>query len=78
METKRTDKKLLYKGIQTMALSAFLMFAGPTFLYIALSNKEKPLYIPLLILGGILCILAVYKAFKGLNTILDSMFKKNN
>ncbi|WCO02810.1 DUF6095 family protein [Psychroserpens ponticola] len=76
METKRTDKDILYKGIKTMGLTLVLMFLGPTLLYVAFSNEEKPLYIPLLIIGIFICGLAIYFAFKGLKTIMDSMFNK--
>lgn len=78
MEENRTDKNLLLKGMKTMGISLILMFIGPTIIYLTLSNKEKPLYIPLLILGIFGCATAIYFAFKGLNTILDSMFKKNS
>lgn len=77
METKKTDKEVLTKGLKKMGISLVLMFLGPTILYIAFSNQEKPLYIPLLILGILACTAAIYFAFKGLNTILDSMFKSN-
>ncbi|WP_033962347.1 DUF6095 family protein [Psychroserpens jangbogonensis] len=75
METKRTNKEELFKGIKTMGISLVLMFLGPSLIYVAFSNSEKPLYIPILVLAFILCILAVYFAFKGLKTIMDSMFK---
>nr|WP_321224686.1 DUF6095 family protein [uncultured Psychroserpens sp.] len=74
-ETKRTNKNLLIKGIKIMGISLVLMFLGPTFLYIALSNTEKSLYIPILIVALIFCTTAVFLAFKGLKTIIDSMFK---
>lgn len=77
-ETNRTDKDILIKGIKTMGISAALMFLGPTLLYIALINKEKPLYIPILIVAFIICALAIFFGFKGLKTIMDSMFKKRN
>ena len=76
MEENRTDKNLLFKGMKTMGISLVLMFVGPTIIYLTLSNKEKPLYIPLLIIGIIGCGFAIYFAFKGINIILDSMFKK--
>lgn len=76
METDRTDKDVLLKGVKTMGFSLAFMFLGPTFIYIALTNKEKPLYIPILIFAIILCSFAVYLAFKGINTIMDSIFKK--
>lgn len=61
-----------------MALALLFMFAGPTLLHIAFSNQEKPLFIPLLILALLLCGFAIYLAFKGISTILDSMFKKKS
>lgn len=78
MEENKTDKDLLFKGLQKMGICLVLMFLGPTFIHIAFSNREKPLYIPILILGILLCITAIYFAFKGLNTIMDSMFKKDS
>lgn len=76
METKRTDKVILVKGIKKIAVAIAFMFIGPTVLYIAFSNQEKSLYIPLLILGMAVCIAAIFFAFKGLNTIMDSLFNK--
>ena len=76
METDRTDKDILTKGIRLMAICLLLMFAGPFMLHVAFSNQEKPLYIPILILAIILCALAIFFLYKGINTILDSMFKK--
>jgi len=77
METKRTDKDILIKGLKIMGFSLVCMFLGPTLIYVAFSNQEKPLYIPILIIAIIICGLAIYFAFKGLKTILDSMFKSN-
>jgi len=76
METNKTDRNTLVKGLKTMGISLGCMFLGPTLVYIALTNKEKPLYIPILMLAIIICGLAIFLAFKGINTILDSMFKK--
>ena len=77
METKKTKKDILVKGIKTMGGSLLLMFAGPSLFYIATTNQEKPLYIPLLIISLIICIGAIILAFKGLQIILDSIFYKN-
>ena len=76
METKRTNKDTLIKVLKKMGLSLVCMFLGPTLIYVAFSNQEKTLYIPLLILSILICILAVYLAFIGLKTIMDSMFYK--
>ena len=74
METKRTNKDILIKGLKKMGGSLVCMFLGPTLMYVAFSNQEKPLYIPLLFLSFIICISAIYLAFIGLKTIMDSMF----
>lgn len=78
METKRTNKDLLVKGLKKMAISLVMMFAGPTLFYIVTTNKEKPLYIPLLIISLLICGGALFFAFKGLQTIMNSMFEKKS
>ncbi len=78
METHKTDKNILVKGLKIMGISLGCMFLGPTLVYIALTNKDKPLYIPILIIAIIICALAIFFAFKGIHTVLDSMFKKKH
>jgi hypothetical protein len=75
-ENNRSDKDILAKGLKQMGICLFFMFAGPTLLHLALDNKDKPLYIPLLIVSIILCISAIALLFIGINTILNSIFKK--
>ncbi|NRR92305.1 hypothetical protein HSX10_12075 [Winogradskyella undariae] len=75
-EDHSTDRDILAKGLKRLAICLGLMFAGPTLLHLALSNSEKPLYIPLLIIAFILCIGAILFLFLGINTVLDSIFKK--
>lgn len=77
METKRTNKTVLVNGLKKMGLSLICMFLGPTFFYVAFSNTEKPLYIPILIAASLLSIAAIYLAFTGIKTIMDSMFSKD-
>ena len=76
--TRRTDKEVLQKGLKIMGLTLVFMFLGPFLIYTAFSNQEKPLYIPILIAGIILCTCAIYFGFKGIKTIMDSMFKSTN
>ena len=75
-ENNKTDKELLNRGIRIMFICLLLMFLGPTMIHIAFSNSEKPLYIPLLLLGILLSVGAIYSLFKGISTIMDSMFGK--
>lgn len=75
-ENNRTDKDILIKGIKLLGICLLLMFAGPTLLHLTLNNSDKSLYIPLLIISIILCISAIILLFLGINTILNSIFKK--
>lgn len=74
METPKTNRNLLVDGLKTMGITLFLAFLGPFILHAGLSNPNKPLYIPLVIAGIIICGAAIYFGFKGIRTIMDSLF----
>ncbi|PSG87351.1 DUF6095 family protein [Aurantibacter aestuarii] len=74
MPTKRTNKDVLVLGLKRLAIAIVLLFAGPTLLYVVVSNKEKPFYIPLLIISFVICALAIYFIFKGIKTLISSVF----
>ena len=74
--TKRTNKEVLAKGIRMMFGSLFCMFAGPTIIHSAFKNQDHPWYIPILILGLLGAGFAIFMAFKGLRTIMESLFGK--
>lgn len=76
MEQNRTNKELLAKGLQTMGICLVLMFLGPTLLHLALTNQDKPTFILVLIIAIIVCALALFFLYRGIQIILDSIFKK--
>lgn len=76
--SQKTNKDVLGKGIKIMLMTVLFMFLGPFLLYTGFSNEDKPLYIPLVIAGIALCAAAIYFGFKGIKTIMDSMFKSSN
>lgn len=76
METNKTDKTILVKGIKTLIFALLSLFMGPILISIAFNNPEKPLYIPILIVGCLISAFAVFLLFKGIKTIMNSMFKK--
>ncbi|PQV44767.1 hypothetical protein CLV33_11732 [Jejuia pallidilutea] len=76
MEENRTDKKELFKGIKTMVFALLSLFMGPILLSFAFSKPNDKLYLPLLIIGCAICAMAVFLMFKGIRTIMGSMFKK--
>ena len=75
METKRTNKPQLVKGLKTMGLTLICLFLGPILLHAGLSNNDKPLHFPLVVIGFGICGAAVYFGFKGIKIITDSIFK---
>lgn len=76
MEENRTDKDMLFKGVKTMFLALLSLFLGPILLSFAFSKPDAPLYYPLLLIGCAVCLLAIFMVYKGIKTIMDSMFKK--
>ncbi|MBP2833940.1 hypothetical protein J8281_17215 [Aquimarina sp. U1-2] len=78
MEPNRTNKELLGKGIQRMAIALIFMFIGPVIIHSAFKNQEHPLYIPILIVGLSGAAFAIFMAFKGIRTIMDALFGKKN
>ena len=73
MPTPKTNKKLLVDGLKTMGFTLLLMFLGPFILHAGFSNPDKPLYIPLVATGVLICCLAIYFGFKGIRRIMVSL-----
>lgn len=76
METKRTDKELLSKGVQRLAITFILMFIGPVVIHSAFKNQTHPLYIFILILGIAISGTAIFMGFKAIRTMMDAFFGK--
>lgn len=74
MTKNKTDKKLLAEGIKILVLAFFTLFMGPILLSAAFANPDKPLYVPLLIVGCLVSASAIFLGFKGIRTIMKSMF----
>lgn len=71
----KTDKKELLKGIKTLVFALLSLFMGPILLSSAFNRPDDKLYIPLLVLGCAVSGMAVFLIFKGIKTIMNSMFK---
>lgn len=69
-----TKKELLGKGIRYLFGALPLMFIGPSVIYNAFMNKHTNWHYLVLAIGCILCILAVFLAFKGIKTLTDALF----
>lgn len=72
-----TNKRLLLKGIQYLAFSLPLMIIGPSIIHSSFKNEKHPLYFPILGLGIIFCLSAMFLLFKGIQTLIKSLFDGN-
>ncbi|KAA2216858.1 MULTISPECIES: DUF6095 family protein [Maribacter] len=70
----KTDKEMLFKGIKKLAFTVLLMFLAPIVIWQAFKNEGHPLYWPVLVIGLILAMYAIYSGFKGIQTIVDALF----
>ncbi len=73
-----TNKTLLTKGIKYLAGALPLLFLGPVVITSAFKNEKHPLYVYVLILGILIALAAMFLIFKGINTLLKSLFDAEN
>lgn len=71
---KHTNKEILFKGIKYLAGALPLALIGPSILYNAFNNQGHPWYIPVLIVGILASIASIFLMFKGIMTIINSLF----
>jgi hypothetical protein len=69
-----TNKEVLYKGIKYLGYALPLLFIGPSVIHMAFKNQSHSLYFPVLGLGIVLCLLSIFLIFRGLKTIMKSLF----
>ena len=71
-----TDKDVLVKGLQRLGITVVLMFTAPLILWQAFKNDEHPFFWPVFGIGILLAGYAVFMGFKGIKTIIQSVFGK--
>ena len=70
------NKAILNKGLRILLGSLPTLFLGVFVLNSSFKNQKHHLFIYVAILGVIICGFAVYLMFKGINTIMKSIFEK--
>lgn len=75
---RRTDKELLVKGLKSFGYTVLAMFTAPFLIYQAFKNEEHPFYWPVLILGILCAILAIYLGFRSVGIVMDAVFGKKD
>ena len=69
-----TNRELLSKGVRYLAAALPLLFLGPTIIHNAFMNKQNIWHYLVLIVGVIVCFIAMYLMYVGLKTIMKSLF----
>ena len=69
-----TNKKILVKGIRYLSGALPMLFIGPIIINSAFKNQANPLYPYVLGIGIISCMFAMFLIYKGIKTILKSLF----
>lgn len=74
MARNHTDFDLLKKGLKFVAFATPLLFLSPYLLTLSFLNKETFMFFVFLFFGIIAGAAAIYLFFKGINTIMKSIF----
>lgn len=69
-----TSKNSLSKGIKYLSGALPLMFISPIIINSAFKNQDNPFYEIVLGFGVLGCLLAIFFLFKGVTTIVKSLF----
>ncbi|MFM7895249.1 MAG: DUF6095 family protein [Flavobacterium sp.] len=69
-----TDKNILAKGVKYLSGALHLLFLGPFIINSAFTNEKHPLFPYVLVLGIIIALAAMFLIYKGINTVVKSMF----
>ena len=69
-----TNKEKLVKGIKLMCGTLVLLITAPIVLNSSFKNQDHPMFIPVLGIGLILFIAAIYFGFKGIKMLMRALF----
>lgn len=69
-----TNREVLTKGILNLSIALPLLFIGPAVIHNAFINKQNGWHWLVLAIGILVCGLAVFFMYKGLQTIMKALF----
>ena len=67
------NKPILQSGLKKMSLFLICCFIGPIIVHQAFKNQNHPLYFPVLILGFLFLIIALYYGFSGIKSLVNAI-----
>lgn len=71
-----TNKAVLMQGVKILSFSLPVLCLGVFLINSSFKNQQHFLYYVVLSLGILIAGFSVYLMFKGINRVMDSMFKK--
>ncbi len=74
MGKEHTDFNILKKGLKYMAIALPLLFLSPYLITLSFLNKETFMFYVFLFFGLVAGAGAIYLCFKGIKTIMKSIF----
>ena len=69
-----TNKEKLVKGIKLMGGTLVLLITAPIILNSSFKNQNHPMFIPVLGIGLIVFVAAIYFSFKGIKMLMRALF----
>lgn len=69
-----TNKEKLLKGVKLMGCTLLLLITAPIVLNSSFKNQDHPMFIPVLGIGIVLLVAAIYFGFKGIRTLMGALF----
>ncbi|MDG2109163.1 MAG: DUF6095 family protein [Flavobacteriaceae bacterium] len=67
------NKPILQSGLKKMSLFLICCFIGPIIVHQAFKNQNHPLYFPVLILGFLFLMIALYYGFSGIKSLVNAI-----
>lgn len=74
MNIMHTNKEKLAKGVKLMGGTLLLLVTAPLILNSSFKNQDHPMFIPILGIGIILFVAAIYFGFKGIKMLMKALF----
>ena len=74
MNIMHTNKEKLAKGVKLMGGTLLLLVTAPIILNSSFKNQDHPMFIPILGIGIILFVVAIYFGFKGIKMLMKALF----
>lgn len=62
------------KGLRYLAVALPLAFIGPSIIYFGFGNRDKPMFLILLIVGFIIAVACMLFIFRGIQTIMKGLY----